>query len=440
MSAIKELIVLLEGRKVGVLREEASGRHTFTYDLSSSDVAQLSLAMPRRVEPWRGNAVEAYIDGILPDDSSVRQRIARLYSVNARNPFALLTAIGLDCGGAVQFVAPGTETGKMVEVLTPINEEQIGQRLESVTGAAQASWQNNGEHWSLNGAQDKLALRYTNNQWYEAEGAAATTHIIKPGIRGLREQAFNEYLCLTTARKIGLSVARSDYRVFGNVPAIVSARWDRRIDDSTMPATVTRIHQEDFCQAMGVMTNQKYQSDGGPSPQDIVRFMRAHGFLEEDVKAFFAALIFNYLIAGSDAHAKNYAILEIPGKVPRLAPLYDIASLFAYDTQRKDRKLAMSIGGEYNWERIELRNWRKLAEQCGNDSWSVIAPMLLDISLRILPAFDEAAKDALAWSGMLPHCTVESQQNKMLLIGRIREGIVAQSVRTLDWFAAEQIG
>lgn len=90
---------------------------------------QLSLSMPRRAAPWKGIAVEAYIDGILPDDPAVRQRIAHLHDVNARNPFSLLTAVGLDCGGGVQFI-PEKSDSLITEMITPISKEQIGQRLE----------------------------------------------------------------------------------------------------------------------------------------------------------------------------------------------------------------------------------------------------------------------------------------------------------------------
>lgn len=91
---------------------------------------------------------------------------------------------------------------------------------------------------------------------------------------------------------------------------------------------------------MSVMTDQKYESEGGPGATDIVHFMRDNGLPEDSVHLFFKALVFNYIIAGGDAHAKNYAILEPIGGTPHLAPLYDIASYFAYDTQRKERKLA----------------------------------------------------------------------------------------------------
>ena len=442
MAKTKRLEVLLEGRHIGVLREDARGRHTFAYDLSEQEAGQLSLSMPRRALPWEGAPVEAYIDGILPDDPSIRQRIARRHGVNARNPFALLTVVGLDCGGGVQFMSLEDDESpvsaslhRLDERIVPIDEEHIGRRLREISGTNQDSWQSGGEHWSLNGAQDKLALRYTNGQWYEAEGAAATTHIIKPGIRGLHEQAFNEYVCLRTAERLLLPTAKSFYRILGGVPVIVSERWDRIVDETRTPASVSRVHQEDLCQAMGVMTDRKYQSDGGPGAVDIVRFLREQGLPEQDVTTFFKALVFNFLIAGSDAHAKNYAILEPVGGAPRLSPLYDIASLFAYDTVRKERRLAMSIGGEYRWERIEVRHWRRFADSCGGASdWDVLATILVDFALATLPAFLQVADEALRWAETLPDANAEGTSRKRELVLRIARGIDGQSSRVLRWF------
>ena len=140
--------------------------------------------MPRRSQPWTGKPIEAYIDGVLPDDPMTRRAIGKQYGVNGNNPFALLSAIGLDCAGGAQFVPPEQiETVKDDPYsLVPISEKEIEQRLASIAGTSDASWQASDEHWSLNGAQDKIALHYANGKWYEAHGPAPTPHIIKPGI------------------------------------------------------------------------------------------------------------------------------------------------------------------------------------------------------------------------------------------------------------------
>ena len=434
----KELLVFLQGNPLGILSEDTQGRHVFTY-LPESDVSlNLSIALPHRTSPWTGAAVEAYIDGVLPDDPNIRQRIGRQYGVNARNPFALLSVIGLDCAGGVQFVPPAQiDTLRRTSELVPISEEQIGLRLQAMGQGGRASWQANDEHWSLNGAQDKIALRRQNGQWYEAHGAEATTHIIKPGISNLLEQSFNEYVCMKTISNLGVPTAESTYHMFGDVPAIISTRWDREIiDDNNIPK-VARIHQEDFCQALGFMTAQKYQSDGGPDALAIVQFLYTEHFSPPDIHLFYTALILNSLMAGTDAHAKNYAILEPAGESPMLAPLYDIASLFPYDTQRKQRKLAMSIGREYNYERIELRHWDRFAaaiiQACKSDDSEFIHFALQHYAEKLPQAFRATAEEEMQLVDGMDRSGQSSQQRRQL-IERIQHGIDRQCERVMRWF------
>lgn len=442
IAKTKELLVLLEGEPIGTLYEDFQGKHSFVYLPPSGRTANLSLSMPYRSAPWTGDVVEAYIDGVLPDDPSIRQRIGRQYGVNARNPFALLSVIGLDCAGGVQFVAPSqTDRLHRDSKLVPISEQQIGARLHGMERINQASWQATDEHWSLNGAQDKIALRRWNGQWYEAHGAEATTHIIKPGISHLLVQSFNEYVCMKTVANLGVPAAISTFHMFGDVPAIVSTRWDRQVTERNGTQTVTRVHQEDFCQAMGYMTAQKYQSDGGPGAADIIRFLIDHHFAHTDIQMFHVALILNFLMAGTDAHAKNYAILEPAGAPATLAPLYDIASMYPYDTQRKQRKLAMSIGREYNYERIELRHWDRLTAEIqrthGIDD-SDFVHFALRYYAQELPSTlkDTAETEMRALSDMDPDD--ESSQQRRELVDRIQRGVDWQCARVLRWFDAAQ--
>lgn len=434
----KELVVLLQNTPIGVLSEDKQGKHSFTYFPETDESLRLSIAMPHRVSAWTGKVVEAYIDGILPDDPNVRQRIGRQYGVNARNPFALLSAIGLECAGGVQFV-PLEDVDSLHErnELVPVSEQQIGERLRTLTRDGQASWLANDEHWSLNGAQEKIALRRQNGQWYEAHGAAATTHIIKPGISSLHAQAFNEYLCMKTIANLGVPTAVSTFCMFDGIPAIVSKRWDRIITAEGGAEKVTRIHQEDFCQALGYLTAQKYQSDGGPGATEIIRFLYSERFSETDIQLFYIALVLNFLLGGTDAHAKNYAILELPGTAPTLAPLYDIASMFPYDTQRKQRKLAMSIGKEYNYERIELRHWDRLADEihatCAADDKEFLHFALKHYAQELLTIFIATAQMELKTADTLDSTETAAEQRSQL-VERIQAGVETQCGRVLHWF------
>lgn len=433
----KELLVFVEDRYCGMLREDGHGRHSFTYDFTGAVTPRLSLSMPLRTEPWTGKPIEAFIDGVLPDSPAMRRRVAALYDVNANNPFALLTAIGLDCAGGTQFVRPeDADTFRQSAILRPISETEIADRLRAISGDAGASWQIDDEHWSLNGAQDKIALCFARGQWHEALGSAATTHIIKPGIGGLREQAFNEYVCMKAIQELDIPVAASDFHLFGDLPAIVSTRWDREVSASPNgDLTVRRIHQEDMCQATAHMTAEKYQSDGGPSAIDIINCLRSNNLDEANVTLFYIALILNFLMAGTDAHAKNYAVLEPTGQRPHLAPLYDIASMFAYDTQRKQRKLAMSIGREYNYERIELRHWQRLAAATRSGDFDMLQLLLYRYATLLPEAFHKAGIRALSLSDDVLGSDAKTQRDREQLVRRIQSGIDAQCARVLRWLA-----
>lgn len=439
----KELHVFLEGQHIGILHEDAKGHHSFIYS-ESTGIAQLSLSMKRRPAPWTGKPVEAYIDGVLPDDRSVRERIGRLYDISARNPFALLTAIGLDCAGGVQFATPeNMELLDQPEELRPISEAEIGERLRGLINAGHDSWHDIDEHWSLNGAQGKIALRKIGDTWFEALGAAATTHILKPGVAQLREQAFDEYVCLKTIEKLGVDVSQSRFQSFDGTPAIVSTRWDRAATKAKDGSeSIRRIHQEDLCQAMSFMTREKYQSEGGPGAVAIIEFLRANQLSETDVVQFAVGLMLNFLIGGTDAHAKNYAILEPVDETPRLAPFYDIASIFGYDERgdrKGERKMAMSIGGEYHYERIEWRHWLRLCQEAKLDA-GLIAGLLRHYAEILPDAFNDTAKTALA---EVSHLKISRQslrtpngssaQSRKELVNRIAAGINLRCDTVLDW-------
>lgn len=439
---IKELRVYLEGKPLGTLSEDKNGKHSFLYDHDGN--GQLSLSMPRQLEPWTGKTVEAYIDGVLPDDRTMRQRIGRLYDVNANNPFALLTAIGLDCAGGVQFVPLDClDLLHQEEELRPVSDDDIGKRLTDLARDMPTTWQDPSEHWSLNGAQGKIALRRDDGRWFEALGATATTHILKPGVLQLNEQAFNEYICMKTLANLNVAVSESSFHGFGGTPAIVSTRWDRAATKAKGGSkSIRRIHQEDLCQAMSFMTREKYQSEGGPGAVAIIEFLRANQLSETDVVQFAVGLMLNFLIGGTDAHAKNYAILEPVDETPRLAPFYDIASIFGYDERgdrKGERKMAMSIGGEYHYERIEWRHWLRLCQEAKLDA-GLIAGLLRHYAEILPDAFNDTAKTALA---EVSHLKISRQslrtpngssaQSRKELVNRIAAGINRRCDTVLDW-------
>ncbi len=373
---LRSLDVLIAGKHAGTLSQDESGALSFTY-LRGYRGVPLSSAMPLSTKTYRDKAVRPYLWGLLPEDSATRQRVASDAGVSPNNPFALLGVIGLDCPGAVQFCQPDVDSYRD-ERLVPISDHEIAERLRRGRKAA-SSWIAESEHWSLGGQQNKFALRKQDGRWFTCEGAAATTHIFKSGVRGLSHQALNEYVCMRLAAGCKIDCARVEYREFecddgGIEAAVVVERYDRICAKDG----VVRVHQEDLCQALGCLPENKYTMYGGPGCIECMRLFQSTGFeARENVAKFLQMLFFNYLIAATDAHAKNYSLMLSPDGAHRLAPMYDVASIAPYvdtrDWQRKPPKLAMPIGGENRAGRVSAGNISRMVEACGLANMGITA-------------------------------------------------------------------
>ena len=390
---MSELFVFLDGREAGTVKQER-GRLSFAYSdnwRSVEGAYPLSLSMPLAATEHPHSAIEPFLWGLLPDNEHVLRRWGQRFQVSARSAFALISNVGEDCAGAVQFVRPErlevlqNQTEPNVEWLT---EAEIAARLRVLRNDAAAGRapQDAGQ-FSLAGAQPKTALLFDGQRWGIPSRRMPTTHILKPPTGDFDGFAENEHLCLSLARALGLPAARSEVRAFEDVSAIVVTRYDRlRGADPSDPTRIHRVHQEDFCQALRVHPSLKYQNDGGPGPKQIVALLKANASAgaprqkvrsgskegspdpayDEDIQTFVIALIFNWLIGATDAHAKNYSVMIGGGGLVRLAPLYDIASVLPYpDIDPLKAKLAMKIGGEYRLRDIGHKQWRDLAADIG---------------------------------------------------------------------------
>jgi serine/threonine-protein kinase HipA len=363
-----ELVALLGGRDVGRIRRDGRGKLTLTYESSwrnAPDAYPLSLSMPLVAQEHGSAVVEAFLWGLLPDNEMVLQRWGAKFQVSPRNAFALIGHVGEDCAGAVQFVRPDRLDdllkGKENETEW-LNERELAERLHILRNDHTA-WrlQSDTGQFSLAGAQPKTALLYDKDRWGIPSGRTPTTHILKPPTGTFDGHAENEHICLALARAVGLPAANSQVLRFEKEIAIAVERYDRQRSGKK----ILRVHQEDMCQSLGIMPTRKYQNEGGPGIPNIVELLRTHSSArEEDVNSFVGAVGFNWLIAGTDAHAKNYSVLIADGSRVRLAPLYDVASILPYDEiDLRKAKLAMKIGDEYLLTYIGLREWQKLARQ-----------------------------------------------------------------------------
>ncbi|HEV2370506.1 MAG TPA: HipA domain-containing protein, partial [Acidimicrobiales bacterium] len=241
--------------------------------------------------------------------------------------------------------------------------------------------------FSLAGAQAKTALLFENGRWGVPSGATPTTHILKPAVAGFDDHDLNEHLCLTAARQAGLLAARTRVARFDGETAIVVDRYDRDVRGGS----IVRVHQEDACQALGRAPSSKYENEGGPGAKDIATLLRrvmAPSAADTAVRRFADALIWNWLIGGTDAHAKNYSLL-LAGDQVRLAPMYDVASALPYDPHERQLKLAMKIGGDYRL--IPYHNgWTKAARELEIDS-DELTTRVRDLGVLAPDAFASAA-------------------------------------------------
>jgi serine/threonine-protein kinase HipA len=279
-----------------------------------------------------------------------------------------------------------------------LTEAMIAERLRALR-ADHGAWRlpRDTGQFSLAGAQPKTALLFLNGRWGLPSGRVPTTHILKPPTGEFDGHAENEHFCLELARALGFAVPNSRVMRFEDQIAIVVERYDRV---QVARAAFQRIHQEDICQALAIPPTRKYESEGGPGVRQTVELLRTYSTKsEEDIETFLDAVALNWLIAGTDAHAKNYAVLIGAGGSVRLAPLYDLASVLPYpDFDLRRVRMAMKIGGEYRLHDIGLRQWQKLAKEVRRDADSVIARVgaLADlVSARIPEVIQQLAGEGL---------------------------------------------
>jgi serine/threonine-protein kinase HipA len=362
------LLVLLYGDVIGVLeREDAGDAATFAYSASYAADGEVALSarLPIRQAAFAAERVEPYLAGLLPENAETRALWASRLDADPDDAFAMLAQMGWDCPGAVQFCRE-EELDSLLEQPSdymPVDDADIAERLRNLTEQP-ASWTMPEEHWSLGGQQEKFALAQREGHWYEAHGAAATTHIIKPGIRHLHSQALIEHVTMTASGALGIDMARTEMTRFEDQWAIVVERFDRVISSDN---DVIRFHQEDMCQAIGRMPARKYESRGGPQLRDMMTLIgKQASSPEDDARALADFLVINLVAGAPDGHSKNISMIRSP-EGNWIAPLYDLATGLSYDTDKIDRSIALSIGGERQLSRIGPKQWAKAASIMGID-------------------------------------------------------------------------
>jgi serine/threonine-protein kinase HipA len=275
----------------------------------------------------------------------------------------MLDRIGGECAGAVTFVPPGkSPPEEQAYDYRDLSDEQLIGILKTLPRHPLLAGDED-VRLSLAGAQDKVAVKVSDRHISIPLGGAPSTHILKPALERFPGLVFNEVLCLRLANAAGIPSANAEARSIAGIDYALVERYDRHRIESTQGQQYGRLHQEDFCQALAIVPEKKYQAEGGPSLKqcfDLLRQVSSAPVL--DLRRLLDAVIFNYLIGNTDAHGKNFSLLYGSGaREIRLAPLYDLVSTIYY--KELSRKMAMKIGGEFDIEKILPRHFEKLAEE-----------------------------------------------------------------------------
>ena len=367
---LKTLHVYWNNRLVGELIQDGA-RLSFHYEgsyRSQRAALPLSRHLPLSDVAFDDSATQAFFANLLPE-GDIRRQVACQLGVSAENIFALLEGIGGDCAGAVSILRPADIPGASGQY-RPISPEALALDLTTLPAHPFLAGEE-GVRLSLAGAQNKLPLYVEDGKFFIPEGNLASSHILKTAIPQLENRVVNEAFCMNLALKVGLPVPVAQVVEIGGQEFYMIERYDRK---RIAPGDIERLHQEDFCQALGVIPEMKYEQEGGPGFQACFRLVEE--WSDEPILDTLSLLkwaLFNFLIGNADSHAKNLSFLYAAETV-RLAPFYDLLSTAVYE--RVSNKFAMKMGGQKYPRYLTPTHLAHFAAEAGIELRTVKAQLL----------------------------------------------------------------
>jgi serine/threonine-protein kinase HipA len=372
------LNVLMNGILIGKLEKTTKGVLTFSYEhqwLNTAAARPISLSLPLVEQPFTGDLVYNFFDNLLPDNPQIRARIQAKFHIETGQPFDLLASIGRDCVGAIQLIDGDIPAFKKEINFEQLKEREIAAILRSYQSNPLGMTDSSEEfRISIAGAQEKSAFLLHKEKWCRPIAETPTSHIFKLPIGYIQHQQIdlsasceNEWLCAQIAAAFGLPVAKCDILYFENLKVLAVERFDRKMAQDN--SWLMRLPQEDLCQALGISPNLKYQSDGGPGIQEIMRLLLGSANPGLDRDLFYRAQVLFWLLAAIDGHAKNFSVFIEPEGKYRLTPLYDIMSAYPLIEKKqlhsRKIKMAMALKGKnnhYHWHTMQRRHFMETAK------------------------------------------------------------------------------
>lgn len=365
----QQLSVFLRGRRVGSLERTGPSRYRFAYSEEAiqgnrnDPLARLSASLPLREERFKPSESAPFFEGLLPE-GAVRAAVAAKLGLSEANGFGMLAALGADCAGAVMVLPEDRPPGSVAGPPFALSESQVGELLRDLPrDPLGIDADPGGVRLSLGGVQDKLILvRLPSGDFCQPLGGMTSNCLLKPEHERFEGVAVNEAFCMRVAAAAGNEAATTELLELDGIRCLYSERFDRTAGSD---GSIVRIHQEDMCQALGLLPTQKYEAEDGPSVASVIALLRRQPSrrIALDVNAFVRAVLTCFLLGNSDAHGKNFSLLYDPATGVRLAPLYDVVSTAVYDSLTS--RLAMAIGGEDDPSQVDLKCWERLGAESG---------------------------------------------------------------------------
>ena len=347
----------------------------FTYDdsyISSPTAHPISLSLPFSKKDFDTNTTKTFFDGLLPEGFT-RQCVAESIHASSDDYISILRELGSECLGAIQIIdedKPSVKTSYTslsIEEIKDLAKEGASKSAEIVVKS----------HLSLTGASGKVGLYYdeSSGKWYKPHGLAPSTHIVKQSHVRYKNIVLNEQLCLLTAQKLGIEIPKSFIlqtqagKVNDEDVLFATRRFDRNFDNDSKTIDgfkiPYRLHQEDFAQALGIKSTDKYEKSGEGYLKRMFDLLQKYSSNPiEDILKLWRRVVFNCLIGNTDNHIKNSSLLYSKDLSSiQLAPFYDVICTNIYESSTEE--MSVSINGKQNINQITKADLEQEAKNCG---------------------------------------------------------------------------
>lgn len=378
----------------GVLASTADQGVVFSYDDSyrtNKSNSALSISMPLSKKEYSQKECLPFFSGLLPE-GDVKRRVSDFLHVSESSTLKLLQELGGECAGMISILPENKNCSVQKsyafnnENYELLDDETLYGFIKNINVRPLLKAKKE-LRLSLAGAQEKLPLVYFDKKYYLPKSDAPSTHIVKPSGDGeLSTLSINEFVCMKLAQSCGLNVPNVELKTINNTTFLLEERYDRIVNKKS----IKRLHQEDFCQALGIMSDRKYQNDNGPDIAKIYSLIQKECTIPLlDTKEILKYVIFNFIIGNCDAHGKNYSLLYEKGS-SKLSPIYDAICTLVYPSLTK--KMSMKIGKHYEILKVTKQDFVELAT-CINLKSSIVLKMLDETITNITNGFDKIREE-----------------------------------------------